>query len=218
MIICIGPVCIPVWGLIPFVLLYARSAWAWVSSKVFGTAPEAQQVANGDGAKKNAQQPSANEPAAASKPSASEPSASEPAVASKPAASSDGANLDTKASGLRQRSAAAVSTSEPGVSAVKSEKKWEAAVKAATKEVPLVAAFSAPWCKPCKALMPVFEELSQANGTFVVMDAEDFQELAMELGVSSLPTYKVFVDGECTGTLTMASERKLRKFVDEHTA
>jgi len=202
MIICIGPVCIPVWGLIPFFLLYARTAWAWLVRKLSPAVVSAPAVTTD-------QEPSTDDKALAEQSSVAAPG-DETAVSPKPPGA-------VAADGIRQRPAAAVVTA-PGVSAVKNEKKWESTIARGTAAAPVFVAFTAPWCKPCKALMPVFEELSAGVGTFATLDADDFQELAMELGVAALPTYKVFEAGACVDTMTMATEQKLRNFVAKHQA
>ena len=48
MIICIGPVCIPVWGLLPFVLAFAAKCWEWMKQRV-GLASEGSAVARSAG-------------------------------------------------------------------------------------------------------------------------------------------------------------------------
>ncbi|MBB6672777.1 thioredoxin family protein [Cohnella nanjingensis] len=59
--------------------------------------------------------------------------------------------------------------------------------------------FSTTWCPPCKALMPVLEELADAYGSQVSMlkvDCDDSPETASAFGVMANPTVIVFRDGE----------------------
>ncbi|WP_442604202.1 thioredoxin [Paenibacillus sp. KN14-4R] len=58
--------------------------------------------------------------------------------------------------------------------------------------------FSAPWCPPCKVLLPILEELGQENRTNVSIlkvNCDDQPELASEYQVMSMPTVIVFQNG-----------------------
>jgi thioredoxin 1 len=59
--------------------------------------------------------------------------------------------------------------------------------------------FYAEWCGPCQGMLPVVEDLA-ANGpeglTVVKVNIDDAPEVASEYGVMSIPTFKVFKDGE----------------------
>jgi len=57
--------------------------------------------------------------------------------------------------------------------------------------------FWAPWCGPCRAFGPVFEQAAEDNPdvTFAKCNTEDEQGLAGALGIRSIPTLLVFRDG-----------------------
>ncbi len=57
--------------------------------------------------------------------------------------------------------------------------------------------FYATWCPPCKMLAPIIEEIaSEAKGyTVAKLDVDEGIEVANELGVMSIPTVIIFVDG-----------------------
>lgn len=57
--------------------------------------------------------------------------------------------------------------------------------------------FWAPWCGPCKVLMPTVEELSTeiTSATFVKVNVQDNEIKAQEFGVKALPTLMLFKDG-----------------------
>jgi len=59
--------------------------------------------------------------------------------------------------------------------------------------------FYADWCGPCKMLSPVLEDLSGDYNdkiTFVKVDVDTEMSLAERFGIMSIPTVKVFKDGE----------------------
>jgi thioredoxin 1 len=54
--------------------------------------------------------------------------------------------------------------------------------------------FFATWCGPCKALIPVLESISNdfTGVELIKMDVDQNMDLAMELGVRSVPTVVLF--------------------------
>jgi thioredoxin 1 len=54
--------------------------------------------------------------------------------------------------------------------------------------------FFATWCGPCRALMPMLESIQDnyAGLEFVKMDVDKNMDLAMELGIRSVPTVVLF--------------------------
>lgn len=54
--------------------------------------------------------------------------------------------------------------------------------------------FFATWCGPCKALIPVLESISNnfAGVELIKMDVDQNMDLAMELGIRSVPTVVLF--------------------------
>jgi thioredoxin 1 len=63
--------------------------------------------------------------------------------------------------------------------------------------------FWAPWCKPCKALEPVLEALSERIPVERV-NADDDPDTAARYDVLSLPTVVLLVDGEPRGSVVGA--------------
>jgi thioredoxin 1 len=59
--------------------------------------------------------------------------------------------------------------------------------------------FGAPWCPPCKTLLPILDELDQELGGSAVLltvNVEESPETAAQFGVMSMPTVFVFKDAE----------------------
>lgn len=57
--------------------------------------------------------------------------------------------------------------------------------------------FWAPWCGPCRMVGPIVEEIAEENEAIVVgkVNVDEEMALAMEFGVSSIPTLVVMEKG-----------------------
>lgn len=69
----------------------------------------------------------------------------------------------------------------------------------AQSKTPVLLEFGAPWCKPCKSLEPILLNLGDQWGqkiTLAKMDVDECPDIAAGLGVMSVPTLLLFVNGK----------------------
>ena len=83
------------------------------------------------------------------------------------------------------------------VTSVSSLAEWDALLAAnESKKQLLIVDCYALWCPPCKTAAPVFAKLSEefddGSCTFAKVDVENARDVGRRLGISAMPTFKVF--------------------------
>ena len=66
--------------------------------------------------------------------------------------------------------------------------------------------FWAPWCGPCRMVVPLVEEIAKERSDIKVVkiNVDEEQELAMQFGVMSIPTLVVMKSGKIVNQVTGA--------------
>ena len=86
-----------------------------------------------------------------------------------------------------------------------------------SKDVPVIVDFWAPWCGPCKQLLPRLEKAviaAEGKVKLVKINTQDHTEVAANLGVRSIPAVYAFKNGEAVDAFMGAQpDAALNEFI-----
>ncbi len=89
----------------------------------------------------------------------------------------------------------------------------------ASKDLPVVVDFWAPWCAPCRALTPILEKVArdyEGRVKFVKVNSDESLEISQACAVRSIPNVIAFKDGRPAAQFTGAiPEGEVRAFFDK---
>lgn len=78
----------------------------------------------------------------------------------------------------------------------------------------IIVDFTAKWCGPCQRIAPFFEELSNRDEyitkcNFYKVDVDECEDISAECGISSMPTFQFYLNGNKVDELIGANTEQL---------
>uniref|UniRef100_A0A8D3ECS6 Thioredoxin domain-containing protein n=1 Tax=Scophthalmus maximus TaxID=52904 RepID=A0A8D3ECS6_SCOMX len=81
----------------------------------------------------------------------------------------------------------------------------------------VVVDFTASWCGPCKMISPYYKQLSEdaefSEVVFLKLDIDKVDDVAQSCGISAMPTFQFYKNGNMVDHFTGASQDKLLQFL-----
>ncbi|KAJ3323378.1 hypothetical protein HDV06_001898 [Boothiomyces sp. JEL0866] len=76
--------------------------------------------------------------------------------------------------------------------------------------------FTAVWCGPCKMISPVFEQIANSTegAKFIKVDVDQVQSVAAQEGITSMPTFISYINGQRVDQFSGADRNRLQILVN----